>query len=219
MIEAVVFDVGETLVDESREYGTWADWLGVPRHTFSAAFGAAIAQGRDYRETFQIFRPGFDLDRERTQRAAAGQPETFGEDDLYPDARPCLTTLRDIGIWTALAGNQTIRAGTILRSLNLPADLIATSDEWGTSKPDPAFFRALLAAVPSSPHRTLYVGDRLDNDLKPAKAAGMRTAFIRRGPWGYIHQHHTAVDAAADWRITTLTELPPLIAEANQSGR
>ena len=36
MINAVVFDVSETLVDESREYGTWADWLGVPRHTFSA---------------------------------------------------------------------------------------------------------------------------------------------------------------------------------------
>ena len=34
MIRAVVFDVGECLVDETREYGTWADWLGVPRHTF-----------------------------------------------------------------------------------------------------------------------------------------------------------------------------------------
>ena len=32
MIKAVVFDVGETLVDETREYGTWADWLNVPRH-------------------------------------------------------------------------------------------------------------------------------------------------------------------------------------------
>ncbi|GAA2514622.1 hypothetical protein Ahu01nite_082030 [Winogradskya humida] len=40
MIRAVVFDVGECLIDETREYGTWADWLGVPRHTFSAMFGA-----------------------------------------------------------------------------------------------------------------------------------------------------------------------------------
>lgn len=61
VISAVVFDVGETLVDETREYGTWADWLGVPRHTFSAVFGAVIASGRDYREAFQAFRPGFDL--------------------------------------------------------------------------------------------------------------------------------------------------------------
>ena len=57
MIEAVVFDVGETLVDETREYGTWADWLGVPRHTFSAVFGAVIALGMDYRDAFQYFRP------------------------------------------------------------------------------------------------------------------------------------------------------------------
>jgi hypothetical protein len=55
---AVFFDVGETIVDETREYGPWADWLGVPRHTFSAVFGAVIAQGGDYRDTFQYFRDG-----------------------------------------------------------------------------------------------------------------------------------------------------------------
>ena len=60
-VRAVVFDVGETLLDESTEYGTWADWLGVPRHTFSAMFGAVIARGDDYRQTFHHFRPGFDL--------------------------------------------------------------------------------------------------------------------------------------------------------------
>ena len=65
VVDAVVFDVGETLVDETREYGTWADWLGVPRHTFSAVFGAVIALGMDYRDTFQYFRPGFNLDAER----------------------------------------------------------------------------------------------------------------------------------------------------------
>ena len=59
-VEAVFFDVGEVLVNETREYGTWADWLGIPRHTFSAVFGATIAQGKDYRDTFQVFQPGFD---------------------------------------------------------------------------------------------------------------------------------------------------------------
>jgi hypothetical protein len=49
VIGAVVFDVGECLVDETREYGTWADWLGVPRHVFSAVFGAVIARGQDLR--------------------------------------------------------------------------------------------------------------------------------------------------------------------------
>ncbi|MFF5204902.1 hypothetical protein [Streptosporangium sp. NPDC000396] len=49
MIRAVVFDVGECLVDETREYGTWADWLGVPRHTFSAVFGAVRVVRHSYR--------------------------------------------------------------------------------------------------------------------------------------------------------------------------
>jgi HAD superfamily hydrolase (TIGR01662 family) len=219
VIKAVVFDVGETLVDETREYGTWADWLGVPRHTFSSVFGAVIALGKDYREAFQYFRPGFSLDAERARRAEAGQPETFGESDFYPDARPAMEVLRAMGIWVGVAGNQTSRAGEILRKLDLPADLIATSDEWNASKPDLAFFRALLSAVPWQAGEIVYVGDRVDNDLKPAKSAGMLTAFIRRGPWGYIWEHHPDLPEAADWRITSLTELPDIVAGVNSSAR
>lgn len=218
MIKAVVFDVGETLVDESREYGTWADWLGVPRHTFSSVFGAVVALGLDYREAFQYFRPGFDLTAERARRAEAGRPETFGEADLYPDARPCLEALREMGVWVGVAGNQTARAGQILRGLDLPADMIGTSDDWGASKPDPAFFAAVADAAPGAPDEIVYVGDRIDNDLKPAKAAGMRTAFIRRGPWGYIWEHNPYMATAADWHMTALTELPGLIASVADSS-
>ncbi len=216
MINAVVFDVGETLVNETREYGTWADWLGVPRHTFSAVFGAVIISGRDYQEVFQYFRPGFNLDAERKLRADAGQPEHFSEGDLYSDARPGMAALRDMGVWVGAVGNQTTRAGEILRGLNLPVDLIATSDDWGVSKPDAAFFDAVIDAAPCPANRIVYVGDRLDNDLKPAKASGMRTAFIRRGPWGYIWEGHPDMAKAADWRITSLTELADIIAEVNR---
>src|ERR1700756_3732494 len=98
LIRAGWFDVGEVLINETREYGTWADWLGVPRHTFSAMFGAVIASGQDYRQTFQRFRPGFDLETERRRREEAGCPESFGESDLYPDARPCLANCRAAGL-------------------------------------------------------------------------------------------------------------------------
>ena len=53
--------------------------------------------GQDYRETFQVFRPGFDLDKARQQRADEGKPEWFGDEDLYPDVRPALARLRDDG--------------------------------------------------------------------------------------------------------------------------
>ncbi|PJN24256.1 HAD family hydrolase [Kitasatospora sp. CB02891] len=218
MITAVVFDVGECLVDETREYGTWADLLGVPRHTFVAQFGAVIAQGKDYRETFQVFKPGFDLHVERERRAAAGQPETFGEEDLYPDVRTAFAELRANGLHLTIAGNQTIRAGGILRELfTADVDLIGTSDDWGASKPDAAFFDRVAEVVPAAPGEILYVGDRLDNDVLPALAAGMHTALIRRGPWGWIQQHDPAAEKST-FRIDSLLELPALIATFNAAG-
>ncbi|WP_155349305.1 HAD family hydrolase [Acrocarpospora pleiomorpha] len=219
MIRAVVFDVGECLVDETREYGTWADWLNVPRHTFSAVFGAVIAQGRDYRETFQVFRPGFDLAEEREKRATAGQPEWFGEDDLYPDVRPTLSRLRADGLWVGIAGNQTIRAGKILRALNLPADMIATSDDWGVSKPDVEFFSQVAKNTPCAAQEILYVGDRLDNDIRPAARMGLQTALIRRGPWGVIQRDDPDSNEVPTVRIDTLSELPDRVIQLNAVAR
>ena len=219
MIRAVVFDVGECLVDESREYGTWADWLGVPRHTFSAMFGAVIARGLDYRETFRVFAPGFDLAQQREARAAAGRPESYGEDDLYPDVRPALGRLREAGVWLGVAGNQTVRSGAILRSLGLPVDLIATSDDWGVEKPDPAFFQRVAQVAPCDADEILYVGDRLDNDIRPAAAAGLRTGLIRRGPWAVIQQHDPDAATIPTTRLDSLAELPGLVADLTATSR
>ncbi|MER5545098.1 HAD family hydrolase [Streptomyces sp. NPDC002589] len=218
MIRAVVFDVGECLVDETREYGAWADWLGVARHTFHAMFGAVIAQGRDYREVFQEFRPGFDLYEERERRAASGQPEAFGEEDLYEDVRPALTRLRADGTWLGIAGNQTIRAGEILRELfTEDVDLIGTSDDWGASKPDPAFFHRVAEVVPFSKDEILYAGDRIDNDIRPAAAAGMHTALVHRGPWATIQWRSAEAERLPTFRVESLGELPGLIKTFNDS--
>jgi HAD superfamily hydrolase (TIGR01549 family) len=220
MIRAVVFDVGECLVDETREYGTWADWLGVPRHTFHAMFGAVIAQGRDYRETFQEFAPGFNLYAEREKRAAAGQPEHFDESDLYPDVRPALAVLRSAGLWLGIAGNQTVRAGGLLRELFADdVDLIGTSDDWGASKPDPEFFVRVAEAVPFAATEILYVGDRVDNDLRPAVAADMRTALVRRGPWGTLQWGSDEAVGLPTFRVESLAELPEAIGKFNASMR
>jgi HAD superfamily hydrolase (TIGR01662 family) len=215
-IGAVFFDIGEVIVDETREYGTWADWLGVPRHTFSATFGAVIAQGRDYRETFQIFRPGFDLTLERERRAAAGQPEWFGNDDLYEDVRPCLATLRAMGLRVGLAGNQTLRAEHLLKSLDLPVHTIGTSEGWGVEKPTPQFFDRVIEEADTSAECVLYVGDRLDNDMGPAQRAGLQTALIRRGPWGRILSEAT-VERHCLFVLDGLEELPHRLQSWNTS--
>jgi len=206
MINAVVFDVGEVLIDESTEYGTWADWLGVPRHTFSAMFGAVVARGEDYRQVFEHFQPGFDLASERHKRLKAGIGEFFNAKDLYSDVRPCMARLRADGYRVGIAGNQTIRAGSFLRDLHLPADFIVTSDELGSEKPDVAFFEALIERESLEPSCTAYVGDRYENDILPAQKAGLHGVLLRRGPWGYVNETHPDADHA-DARINSLEEL------------
>jgi HAD superfamily hydrolase (TIGR01549 family) len=215
-VRAVVFDVGETLVDETTEYQAWADWLGVPRHTFSATFGAVIARDEDYRQVFQVFKPGFDLATERQRRADAGKPEGFTESDLYPDARDCLTALSAQGFLVGVAGNQTARAGQILRDLGLVADFIATSDDWKAEKPSPDFFAALIAECGMPAEQIAYVGDRLDNDIQPALEAGLVTVFLRRGPWGYQYQDDARVNRSHMY-IGGLAELPQAIARYNRA--
>jgi N-acetyl-D-muramate 6-phosphate phosphatase len=214
MIAAVVFDVGETLLDDSREWGVWADWIGVPRHTFSAVLGAVTAAGHDNAETFQIFRPGFDVARERQLRDEAGIGEDIRDSDLYPDARPCLEALKQQGLWVGIAGNQTPRAAELLRALDLPVDQIATSGEWGIAKPAAGFFDQVIAMAPATAGEIVYVGDHRDNDIVPAKAAGLRTVLIRRGPWGYLWADDPVAVRSADWIVDSLAELPELLTTA-----
>ena len=83
--------------------------------------------------------------------------------------------------------------GEILRELALPVDLVATSDDWGVSKPDSGFFQALAGAVPYKAGK-FCMGRPADNDIRPACRAGMKTALIRREPWAIIHEHDPAAD-------------------------
>lgn len=211
MVSAVVCDIGETLLDDSREWGAWADWVGVSRHTFSTVLGAVTAAGRDNAETFQYFRPGFDLARERQLREDTGHGEQIDDTDLYPDVRPSLTALRTGGLWVGIAGNQTPRAAELLRALDLPVNYIGTSGEWGVAKPNRRFFERVVEVAGCRPDEIVYVGDHRDNDVVPAKAAGLRAALIRRGPWGYLWADDPIVRQNADWVIDSLSELPDLL--------
>jgi FMN phosphatase YigB (HAD superfamily) len=90
---------------------------------------------------------------------------------------------------------------------SLPVDRHATSDGWEIAKPDPAFFARVGSELGVAADRIAYVGDRIDNDIVPAKAAGMAAVHIRRGPWGFI-QSGWPEAALADARIDSLLELP-----------
>jgi HAD superfamily hydrolase (TIGR01549 family) len=214
-ISAVAFDVGETLIDESRIWLRWADRLGVPPLTMLGVVGAMAALDRMMVEAFDVVRPGLDLGAEiRRWRAEEpdGLRENFDTDDLYGDVRDCFAELGDAGMKVIVAGNQPPQALGALERMELGADAILISDVLGVEKPSSAFFDVVTAEAGCPPSEIAYVGDRLDNDVLPARHAGMRTVLLRRGPWGYLHAERP--DAAfADVVTDSLLDLPAQLAQ------
>ena len=187
-VQAVVFDLGETLVDEARSWAAWADWLGVRPFDLFAALGATIERRQDHRRAFELVRPGVDLERERAARAAAGRPWGFDASDLYPDTLPCLEQLRAAGLRLGVVGNHPAATESMLPELYGALDVVGSSEGWGVEKPSPAFFQRVVAEVGLEPAAIAYVGDRLDNDVLPAMALGMVGVFLVRGPWALVQQ-------------------------------
>jgi FMN phosphatase YigB (HAD superfamily) len=210
-VRLVCFDVGETLVDETEVWGSWADLLGIPRLTFFAALGAVIERGGHYQDVFELVQPGFDVGRELQKSEVDGGPGRFTANDLYPDVAPAMATLSADGYRLAVAGNQPVRAERALLEAGLPVELIAASDAWGVHKPSPAFFERLLREVGLRADEVAYVGDRVDNDVVPAADAGLVSVFIRRGPWGYL-QTDWPESGRAHIRISSLSKLPDALA-------
>jgi FMN phosphatase YigB (HAD superfamily) len=207
-LRAVVFDVGETIVNETRAWSEWADWLGIPRLTFLAVCGATIARGiPDHREPFRIFRPGMDIREEIRKREEAGVGDRILPEDLYADAVPCIRAIRAAGYRVGVVGNQPVRAEAALAGLGLELDLFGSSATWGVEKPDPRFFARIATELGLATGEIAYVGDRLDNDVRPAAAAGMQAIFLRRGPWAWIEQP-TGSPPEAALTVESLAELP-----------
>ncbi|MFA9431561.1 HAD family hydrolase [Egicoccus sp. AB-alg2] len=206
----VVFDIGEVLVDETRVWSIWADLLGVSPLTFAAVLGAAISQGEDHQLVFPHLAPNIVWEefQDEHERRLGGLQER----DLYPDVRPCLDELRSLGFEVALAGNQPALRNAQLRALDLPHDVLATSEELGVEKPELAFFEGVMRLVKApEPADVLYVGDRIDNDVEPAARFGMRTCWLRRGPWAHLQD--PSEDLEIDLVLEGLGELPLLLSE------
>lgn len=204
----VCLDIGETLIDETRIWSVWADTLGIPRFTFMGVLGGVVQRGGDHRDAFRVLGVHDWADREsEVQRVYGG----FTRVDLYPDSLPAIAALRARGYGIAVIGNQPATRTAELQRLGVRADVMAMSDALGVAKPDGAFFARCCELLNAAAQSITYVGDRVDNDVVPAAAAGMRAAWLRRGPWGCLQQDTTG---AAALRVGSLAELSERIDEA-----
>jgi FMN phosphatase YigB (HAD superfamily) len=136
----VVFDVGETLVDEAAAYARW----------------------------------------EKEGRTDA---PAFEEGDLHPDALPCLARLRSRGLRLGAAGNMRAVHEDFLRA---HVDFVGSSERWDVWKPAAGFFERVVEAAGAPAEEIVYVGDRVDNDVEPARAAGLTPVHVRRGAHAWV---------------------------------
>jgi HAD superfamily hydrolase (TIGR01509 family) len=205
-VNTVVFDVGETLVDETRLWAGWARWLGVPEFTLYGVLGGLAARNENHQRFVELLKPESTFADERAAKEAAGQG--WGWDiELYPDALPCVQQLHDEGWRIVVGGNQPAGVQRLVEELDLPVDAVVSSAGLGAEKPDPRFFVGAAAAIGVDVADCVHVGDRVDNDVVAARAAGMTPVHVRRGPWGVLH----ADDPAIERQVSSLAELPALL--------
>ncbi len=176
-LRAVVFDVGETLVDEERWWRRVAERTGIQPHVVWAALGVTIERGEEHDALWGHL---------GVEKPTGWYETPYSLEDLYPDALDCLERVRELGLRVGIVGNQTKALEAWARQAGLPADVISSSASLRVRKPDPVFFERLGELMDCRPGEVAYVGDRIDDDVVPAAAAGLVAVHIRRGPWGRL---------------------------------
>ena len=88
-------------------------------------------------------------------------------------------------------------------------DIILGSGDIGMGKPDPEIFRMALKMADCTPEKSVMIGDRVDNDIRPAKLLGMRTIRVLCG-LGALQEPKDEFDIA-DFTVKSLAEIMDLL--------
>jgi len=138
----------------------------------------------------------------------------------YDDVKPCLIKLREIGIKTAIIsdGIPLKQYEKILRlGIDDLIDLTVISDEMGIRKPNPKLFDHCLRKFGVKGPETIYVGDRIDKDIIPARLSNIFSVLVHRG--GKHDTERTGIkiptENRPDFEIPNLYELFDIIDELN----
>ncbi len=198
----IFFDLGSTLIDE-----TGADLRRVREMT--AGTGVTVEAYLEKR----IELAGQGLPADQATIACFGLRKTpwhSEEEKPFADAAPTLAALKRQGFRLGVIANQNPGTEERLAAWGLLHyfDVVAASAELGAAKPDPSIFLWAMAQAGCAPAQAVMVGDRLDNDIAPAKALGMGTVRVLRGIGAYARPRSAAEQP--EHTIRALAELPGL---------
>lgn len=223
MISVLLFDIGETILDAVGQQ----DALMEAHRTVLERFGFELSVEEYSRLesekisqfvpsamhaiTWHFSRPDARLFNEITGEVRSHYSEIRALGcHLYPGADEVLEQLA--GEYTlALAGNAPADIVDVLDDLGVLRWFRHTdvSGSLGIKKPDERFFRTILDRAGLAPSEAIMIGDRLDNDIIPAKKLGLRTIWFRQGRYAALEPR--VPDELPDETISNMEELPSAV--------
>ena len=195
----IFFVVGTTLVDETEAYN----------HRIRDAIDGTNITFEQFQEK-RIFyaKQNFKGDLEAIKYFGLTLTPWHKEDEVpYEGAEDILQYLCSKGYKIGVIANQS--AGTAKRleewELLKYIDVVAASAELGVAKPDRAIFDKALEMAKCTVRDAVMIGDRLDNDISPAKKLGMKAIWIRQG--FAIYQNPQNAGEQPDFTVDSLSDL------------
>lgn len=202
-IKWVFFDMGATLIDETQAW----------RHrTRDMLAGTGISFEQFHEKRIAFARQNLNGDAEAIRFFGLAKTPWPQEDEVpYPQAEAILAYLRDRGYGIGVIANQSPGSVERLRGWGLLSyiDVVAASAELGVAKPDRAIFDRALEMAHCTAQEAVMIGDRLDNDVAPAKRLGMAAIWIRQGL--AVYQDPQWAEGRADAVVRHLMELKEIL--------
>ena len=192
------FDLGATLVDETDVYASRCDFAVRQLNMEPAEFMNKVYEYakisptpiRSAAKAYGVTLPEWDCSLEKLYEASHRVVSGLcGKYKLGIIANQSLGTQERIDNW----------------GIGKYFDVVASSAEAGCAKPDPKIFTMALEMAGCAPSDAVMIGDRLDNDIIPAKKLGMKTVWVRQG--FAIYQSIDDESARPDHIVDSIEEL------------
>ena len=216
-IRWLFFDIGSTLINEEKASRDRVEQMArafaergaeVPPEAIARALEEASAEFAPSR----VRRAAEKLAKSAEDAAFVVKRVKYRHEleEPYPEAGEALSALARRFMIGVIA-NQSPGAKARLKGWGLARhiSLCLSSAEAGLEKPDFAIFDLALEFACCRPRQAVMIGDRLDNDIRPAKSLGWRTVRVLQG----LGRFQSPRDAAEepDLTVNTVMELPMLL--------
>lgn len=208
MIRALIFDFDGLIFDsETPDFISWQEMyaehgVALPREVWNAQIGTITFNPYLHLEEL-LGRP---IDRDAVwARRKARDNELLAAQTIMPGVEAYLAQARQLGLKIGLASSSNHQwVDGHLQRLGLfdqfPV-IYCSDDVGGVGKPDPAVYRATVAALGIAPHEGLALEDS-PNGVTAAKGAGLWCTAVPNQMTRDLNFDH------ADYRLTALTEMP-----------